>query len=166
MGLDLKDRAKGGVDSGMQVGGRIKWFDPVKGFGFVIPDEDLEGKDALLHISVLKGFGAETALEGMRIECVVARRDRGFQVTEITSLEAGETALPPEGQELEPVVLKWFNRTKGYGFVQRPDDSEDIFLHIVVLRNAGIEDIEPGQALSASIAKGPKGQHVAEVKLA
>ena len=165
MGLKIKETVEQEPAEGLRTEGRVKWFDPVKGFGFVVPDTDIGTADALLHISVLRSFGAENAAEGMRIECYVAKKDRGLQVTEIVSLEAGETEPAPDGGPMEDVTIKWFNRTKGYGFVQKMDDKEDIFLHMVVLRKAGLEEVEPGQKMIASIAKGPKGRHVAEIRM-
>ena len=164
MGLQISNDMLDDVEKGDRIEGRIKWFDPVKGFGFVVPIDDGQAKDALLHISVLKKFGVETAAEGMKIDCVIKNRERGLQVTEILALDAGETEPAPPGGPLEQVIVKWFNRTKGYGFVQLPEDDEDIFLHVVTLRRIGLEDVTPGQTFQASIAKGPKGRHVSEIK--
>ncbi|HVF83413.1 MAG TPA: cold shock domain-containing protein [Sphingomicrobium sp.] len=153
--------------------GRVKWFDATRGFGFVISD-DVEG-DILLHFSVLKEHDRRSLPEGALVEVDVVRQNRGLQASRVLSIDlsqaaivrstpssnpadrADRQALLDEAGPFEPVEVKWFNRVKGYGFVNRPNDPADIFLHMETVRRSGILDLEPGQAVEARVASGKKG---------
>jgi CspA family cold shock protein len=154
----------------VRVIGRIKWFDSAKGYGFIVAestsDASLTG-DVMLHITCLRSYGETYADEGARIVCDAVRSDRGWQTANIIEMERPKAVLAREAgvqPDYETVTLKWFNRAKGYGFVQREGVDRDIFVHAVVLRKAGYEDIEPGTQLDVVIEIGAKGEHVALLK--
>ena len=70
------------AESGVRLIGRVKWFDTVKGYGFVVP-ESVEGmilnQDVMMHVSCLRAYGENSADEGARIVCDVVQRERGWQ---------------------------------------------------------------------------------------
>ena len=71
------------TDATNELNGQIKWFDPAKGFGFVVSDEG--GPDILLHANVLRNFGQGSVADGSGITIVVQKTDRGLQAVEILS---------------------------------------------------------------------------------
>ena len=60
--------------------------------------------------------------------------------------------------------IKWFNPTKGYGFIENDAGGKDIFLHISALEQSGIDNLEEGQAVSFEIAENKCKENAINIK--
>ena len=163
-------------DMGQQpaVRGHVKWFDPSKGYGFVTPDQG--GPDILLHGNVLRDFGQSTVADGSTIVVDVHRTERGWQAVAVRSIQLPQTVpgitlselaeIDPAALAavpLEPARIKWFDKAKGFGFANVWGSTEDVFVHIEVLRRSGFADLDPGEAMGLRIIDGRRGRMAVEV---
>ena len=74
--------------------------------------------------------------------------------------------LSPEDIEkvaVEPARVKWFDKAKGFGFANVYGRTEDVFVHIEVLRRSGLADLQPGEALALRVVDGKRGRMATEV---
>jgi cold shock protein len=62
--------------------------------------------------------------------------------------------------------VKWFNPTKGFGFLEREDKEKDVFVHVSAVRDAGMNGLDEGQALTFDVEDGPKGPNATNLKSA
>ena len=60
--------------------------------------------------------------------------------------------------------IKWFNSTKGFGFIERDDKEKDVFVHVSALKNAGMDRLDEGQALTFEVEQGPKGTNAVNLQ--
>lgn len=164
--------SKGTTDA--RVGGTVKWFDPVKGFEFVVSDSG--GPDILLHANVLRNFGQSSVADGAYVEISVQTTERGVQAVEVFQIEPPKSPdqptltdfreLDPERIDevpLEPGRVKWFDKGKGFGFANVFGKGEDVFLHIEVLRRSGLADLQPGEALALRVIDGERGRMAVQI---
>lgn len=154
--------------------GRVKWFDPGKGFGFIVADEG--GADILLHANVLRNYGQNSVADGAGISVKVQMTQRGVQAVEVLSIEPPQGVTFPLGDEdapstpeeiaqlpLEPARVKWFDKAKGFGFANVFGRPEDVFIHIEVLRVSGFADLQAGEAICLRIIEGKRGRMAMQV---
>ena len=59
-------------------------------------------------------------------------------------------------------TVKWFNTTKGYGFIRPADGSKDVFIHVTAVQRAGITGLTEGQQLEYELTEGKDGRTAAD----
>ena len=147
--------------------GHVKWFDTSKGYGFLVVDDG--SGDILLHSNVLKNFGRGSVVEGTVINFELQETERGRQVSRIVDIEAPSDEINEEeasgfgvpnvdGVEMVPARVKWFDKSKGFGFANAFKSELDIFLHMEVLRHFGFSDLQSGEAIVIQVVDGPRGK--------
>ena len=156
----------------------VKWYNPDKGFGFV---ELADGSgDAFLHVSVVERSGQVSVPPGATLEVRAGPGPKGPQVTEILSVDASTAVLEqprrarPERPAYPPAdrttveelgTVKWFNTSKGFGFIAADRGGKDIFVHASALERAGIMGLADGQRVAVDVAQGQKGSEAVSLRL-
>ncbi|MBS1301677.1 cold shock domain-containing protein [Loktanella sp. SALINAS62] len=157
------------------VNGTVKWFDSTKGFGFVVRDNG--GPDVLLHSNVLRNFGQGSISEGSAVSMTVISTPRGVQAERILAITPPGTsdAVPLDDLEhltdadraqmpLLPARVKWFDKSKGFGFANVFGASDDIFVHVEVVRRCGLAELTAGEAIAMRVIQGERGRMAVEIK--
>lgn len=157
--------------------GTVKFFNPIKGFGFISPS-DGRG-DVFVHISAVERSGLSGLNEGDEVSFEIEqdRRTNKQSAIDLQMIREGEPR--PAGQrsggprpggfdrgERAPRggagggfgsrqvtgsgsgTVKWFNGTKGFGFIKPNDGGQDVFVHVTALERAGLHSLDEGARVS------------------
>ncbi|MEZ4770997.1 MAG: cold-shock protein [Caldilineales bacterium] len=65
--------------------------------------------------------------------------------------------------ERETGTVKWFNATKGYGFIARSNGSKDVFVHHSEIQSSGYRTLNEGEQVEFTVEQGPKGPQATQV---
>jgi len=174
-------RSGGGGGGGMppQVVGEgkgvVKFFNPQKGFGFIVRDDG--GEDVFVHISAVEQAGLTDLADGQPLEFTLV--DRGGRIS-ATNLRIEGEPMPvertggggggaggaggPQRQltgEKASGTVKFFNAMKGFGFIQRDDGQPDAFVHISAVERAGMPTLNEGDRLDFELEVDRRGKYAA-----
>lgn len=144
--------------------GTVKFFNPDKGFGFI----QLEGggDDAFVHISAVQSAGLETLAEGQQLEFQLVERNGKVSASDLTivgeviAAERRERAPAPRQSTGEKATgtVKFFNGSKGFGFIVRDDGQPDAFVHISAVERSGLHGLSEGDQLEFEIEIDRRGK--------
>ncbi|MFY9626723.1 MAG: cold shock domain-containing protein [Methylocystis sp.] len=168
----------------------VKWFKSDKGFGFV---ELANGTgDAFLHIGAVQAAGYEALPPGAKLKVQVTNSVKGQQVSRVLEVDVAGAAerappTPPRSggfgggydaprparrQAPDPSTavtvagkVKWFDETKGFGFVQSNDGGKDVFVHISILAPSGVNHLAEGQPVTMQVVDTQKGREALSITL-
>lgn len=163
-----------------RLSGKIKWFNRSKGFGFIVPNDG--ASDVFLPLAVLERSGFSEAPDGAavtfdwvqgpkgRAAILIVEIDASMAVSRLPrdrsprSRDSFEEESPGLSETLDGVV-KWYDPARGFGFVLPNDGGKDVFVHVTVLRRAGIDDLQPGQPVRMIVAHARRGREAASIEL-
>jgi CspA family cold shock protein len=145
-----------GASHGTLVGrGAVKWFDPVKGYGFVEAPE--HNGEILLHISPLRAFGLSSVAKAVEIEFEFEKTAKGARIVKVLDVIQPEASISvsdltdEEFESLEPAIVKWFDASRGFGFVCLFGTNEEVFFHSGVVEKSEVSDAFPGLGMAVGV---------------
>ena len=143
--------------------GIVKFFNPQKGFGFIVRDDG--GEDVFVHISAVEQAGLTDLADGQPLEFTLV--DRGGRIS-ATNLRIEGEPMAVERAERGPQrqltgekaqgTVKFFNSMKGFGFIQRDDGQPDAFVHISAVERAGMPTLNEGDRLEFELEVDRRGK--------
>jgi CspA family cold shock protein len=177
----------GSSSSAPEAKATVKWYNSEKGFGFV---EMADGSgDVFLHANSLQNAGYQAVTPGSILQVRVGQGQKGRQVDQVISVTEGDAPpprsggfgggfdrprasgpRPPRQQAGGPAVemtgvVKWYNATKGFGFISPQNGGKDVFVHATALEAAGLSPLQEGQSVRMNVVQGAKGPEVSSISL-
>ncbi|GAD09485.1 cold-shock protein [Gluconobacter japonicus] len=174
--------------SGPEISSRVKWFNTEKGFGFV---ELADGSgDVFLHANALGNAGVSSVNPGATVVVRIGQGPKGRQVAEVLSVDestaeaprpraqfgapqqprfGGPSARPgrpaPDLSDAQDIrgTVKWYNSTKGFGFITPDSGGKDIFVHASALERSQLATLDEGQTINVKVVQGQKGPEAAVI---
>ena len=161
--------------------GVVKFFNPQKGFGFIVRDDG--GEDVFVHISAVEQAGLTDLADGQPLEFTLVDRGGRVSATDIkidgepmaisrapredSGGDAGGGGGDRSGPQRQLTgekasgTVKFFNAMKGFGFISRDDGQPDAFVHISAVERAGMPTINEGDRLEFEIEVDRRGKYAA-----
>ncbi len=159
--------------------GTVKFFNPQKGFGFIVRDDG--GEDVFVHISAVEQAGLTDLADGQPLEFTLVDRGGRISATNLKidgePMEVVRSSGPREGGregggfgggpqrqltgEKAQGTVKFFNSMKGFGFISRDDGQPDAFVHISAVERAGLPTINEGDRFEFDIEVDRRGKYAA-----
>jgi len=167
--------------------GIVKFFNGQKGFGFIVRDDG--GEDVFVHISAVEQAGLTGLAEGQPLEFTLVDRGGRISATDLKiegePMPVTDRGPPREDRggagggfgggdraggggpqrqltgEKATGTVKFFNATKGFGFITRDDGQPDAFVHISAMQRAGIPSLQEGDRLEFELEVDRRGKTAA-----
>ena len=170
------------VGPGRRIAALVKWFMPMKGYGFLKPEDG--SPDVFCHVSAVEASGRETLPQGAVVTCEIAPGDRGPQVSRILAVDPPAAGHGPaersrpfdDGYPVQqpgastsavvelPATVKFFDPARGFGFVVPDAGGREVFVHSSIVFRSGMTDMEPGQRVLVRAESVPRGLQAAEIE--
>lgn len=153
--------------------GAVKFFNKDKGFGFVARDDG--GEDVFIHISAVEQAGLEGLASGQTLAFTLVDRNGRISATDLKIVGeqlpldsggggGGERPSRPRREltgERTTGEVKFFNGSKGFGFIKRDDGGADCFVHISAVERAGFHGLNEGDRVEFDIEVDDRGKYSA-----
>ena len=174
-----------GPGAGPRISATAKWYDPAKGYGFLVPDDG--SPDIYCGRAALAEVGLDILLAGATVTCETAPGRRGPEVSRILTIDFS-TAAPRTASPVRPpaagriaagsgaahagvaasgrrvrALVKWFKTDKGYGFLEPEDGSADLFCHLSAVQASGRDTLPEGASVTCEIVQGDRGPQVSSI---